>query len=191
MTLDDHDRVGTALDREKSEHSDTCAEKPTTECSVSSDSLSRFVRHSMLSSSEAFLTVDLRCPRALILKQVAELVDTLQRDRAAWLPVAKQTKLPAFAAWHRSRVMPYLDLRQWLDTNENSELRESFKDAAFADALGIDPKQLADTTKKHAEELTDPLSWTFMHLAETAVRCFREPARRLRNARKVERPPTK
>ncbi len=100
--------------------------------------------------------------------------------------MGKQTKLPAFDAWHRSRVLPYLDLRQWLDTDMNSELRESVKDADIADSLGIDPKQLADTTKKHAEELMDPHGWTFMHLAETAVSSFRQPARRLRHSKKAE-----
>ncbi len=188
MSWGDYSRVETALGSACGGMGGAVCLDPARE-RVSSDPLSKHVHPSMLAASEAFLTIDLRCSRALIIKQVAELVDQLSQDRARLLPPTKQTKLPSYEAWHRSRVLAYLDLRQWIDTAEDKGLRQSVKDSDVAQALNIDPKQLADTTKKHAEELTDPFSWTFMHLAESAISSRRAPMSRLRVAKRASHPP--
>jgi hypothetical protein len=81
-------------------------------------------------------------------------------------------------------VLPYIDLCQWLDEEPNHALRDQLLEADKAEALEIDPKQLHDTTFGHADELTDELSWTFLHLTEAAISSRRGPLTPLRKTKR-------
>ena len=136
--------------------------------------------------TEAFLRVDLRLPRSLIKKQLEEVVDRLSQRVGPLLPAKTQTRLPTPKAWVKSKVLPFVDLSQWLETAE-PELVKRISKADIAAALELDPKQMTDTTEQHAAELTDPLSWTFMHLAETAISSMRNPIAPLRQPKRRNR----
>ena len=145
-----------------------------------SDSLDIHVRRSLVNLYETFVTVDLRLPRALLIKQFAEVIDRQRKVLEPFLPPPKQTKMPACQAWDKSKVLPYIDLCQWRDELKDSDVRSQINDADIASALEIDPKVLCETTKNHADDLTDPLSWVFMHLVETASSEHRVPLTPLR-----------
>lgn len=151
---------------------------------IRSEPLMNHLERSSIGMTEAFLTVDLRLPRTLIKKQVEEIVDKLAKEIERYLPPMTQTKSPATSSWFGSRALPYIDLCEWLDEHPNHALRDQLLEADKAEALGIDPKQLQDTTSKHAAELTDPLSWTFMHLAEAAISSRRGPMTPLRETKR-------
>jgi hypothetical protein len=151
---------------------------------ILSEPLLDHLGRSSIGLGEAFLRVDLRFPRTLIKKQVEEIVDKLSAQMEMYLPQMKQTKLPATEAWIRSRVLPYIDLCQWLDEEPNHALRDQLLEADKAEALEIDPKQLHDTTFGHADELTDELSWTFLHLTEAAISSRRGPLTPLRKTKR-------
>jgi hypothetical protein len=152
--------------------------------SILSEPLLDHLGRSSIGSGEAFLRVDLRFPRTLIKKQVEEIVDKLSAQMEMYLPQKKQIKLPATKSWIRSKVLPYIDLCQWLDEEPNHALRDQLFEADKAEALGIEIKQLQDTTSVHVAELTDPLSWTFMHLAEAAISSHRGPLTPLRKTKR-------
>ncbi len=151
---------------------------------ILSESLLDHLGRSSIGLAEAFLRVDLRFPRTLIKKQVEEIVDKLSAQMKMYLPQKNQTKSPATKAWIRSKVLPYIDLCQWLDEEPNHALRDQLLEADKAEALGIDPKQLHDTTFGHADELTNELSWTFLHLAEAAISSRRGPLTPLRKTKR-------
>lgn len=152
-----------------------------------SDSLDIHVRRSLVNLYETFVTVDLRLPRALLIKQFAEVIDRQRKVLEPFLPPPKQTKMPACQAWEKSKVLPYIDLCQWRDELNDSNVRSRINDADIASALEIDPKVLCETTKTHADDLTDPLSWVFMHLVETASSEHRVPLTPLRKQERRRR----
>ena len=100
------------------------------------------------------------------------------------LPTLKQTKLPAKESWIASRVLPYINLCSWLDEPLNHALRKEIFDVDKAEALGIDPNRFRDTILGQAHELTDPLSWTFLHLVEATISSRRGPLSPLRNTKR-------
>ncbi len=151
---------------------------------ILSTPLLHHVHPSSIDASEAFLRIDLRLPRTLIKKQVEELVDRLTTRAEGHLPTMKQTKLPAKDSWMASRVLPYIDLCHWLDEQPNHALRNKVSDVDRAEALGIDPHRFKDTTLGQAHELTDPLSWTFLHLVEATISSRRGPLTPLRNTKR-------
>jgi hypothetical protein len=152
-----------------------------------SDSLDVHVRRSLVNLYQTFVTVDLRLPRALLIKQFAEVIDKQRKVLEPILPPAKQTKMPAYQAWDKSQVLPYIDLCQWRDELKDGDVRSRINDADIASALEIDPKVLSETTKNHADDLTDPLSWVFMHLVETASSEHRVPLTPLRKQERRRR----
>ena len=80
-------------------------------------------------------------------------------------------------------MLPYIDLCEWLEVTEPA-LAGQLSKADIAAALELDPKQVRDTTEHHAAELTDPLSWTFMHLTEMAISSLRWPITPLRQTKR-------
>lgn len=156
------------------------ARSRTNESSALCQPVSKLKQTSVLETSELFVTVDTRLPPALIGKQVIELVDQFTRLHRGSSIYPKQTKVPAFAAWRRSRVLPYIDLCQWLHEPGNEVLRAKVSDADLAAALDVDPKQLSDTTKAHAQQLTDEFNLTFVQLQEAAISVLRGPKTALR-----------
>jgi hypothetical protein len=152
-----------------------------------SDSLDLHVRRSLVNLYETFVTVDLRLPRALLIKQFAEVIDMQRKTLEPLLPPARQTKMPSGEAWAKSQVLPYIDLCQWRDELKDNEIRSRISDADIASILEIDPKTLSETTKNHADALTNPLSWVFMHLVEAASSGHRIPLTPLRKQERRRR----
>lgn len=68
----------------------------------------------------------------------------------------------------KSRVLPYIDLCQWLEEFPMEQLPE-IRAADIATVLKIDPKQLVRTTERQADHFEDHLTWEFMQLSEAVV----------------------
>jgi len=150
------------------------------------DPIEKHVHRSII-GAHAYITVDLRCPRELLIKQFEELIDGQRKTFGSLLSPAQQTTMPTAKAWIKSRVLPYIDLRDWRDDLHDTELKKRIKDADIAAALEIDPKTLSETTKAHAETLTDPTTWGFIHLLEAAISYRRGPLTPQRLAKKPHR----
>lgn len=151
-----------------------------------SDPIEKHVHRSLIGSC-AYITVDLRCPRELLVKQFEELVDRQRKAFGSLLAPAQQTTMPTEKAWLKSRVLPYIDLRNWRNELHDTELRNRIKDADIAAALEIAPKTLSETTKVHAETLSDPTTWGFIHLVEAAISYRRGRLTPQRVAKKAQR----
>lgn len=154
--------------------------------SVLCEPVSRLSQQSFADTPEFFLTIDARLPPALITKQVLELLNQYTSLNRGSVVYPKETKAPNYKSWFKSKVLPYIDLCQWLQQTENRDLKLQVGDAALVEALSIDIKQLSDTTKKHANQLTDEFNLTFMSLQEAAISSLREPAASLRRTKRVK-----
>jgi hypothetical protein len=158
------------------------------ESEILSDPIEKHV-HRSLTGSYAYMMVDLSCPRELLVKQFEELIDRQRKPLGSLLAPAQQTTSPTDKAWVKSKVLPYIDLRDWRDELQDTELRNLIKDADIASALEIDPKTLSETTKSHAQTLSDPTTWGFKHLVEAAISHRRGPLIPQRQAKKTQRKP--
>jgi hypothetical protein len=158
------------------------------ESEILSDPIEKHV-HRSLTGSYAYMMVDLSCPRELLVKQFEELIDRQRKPLGSLLAPAQQTTSPTDKAWVKSKVLPYIDLRDWRDELQDTELRNLIKDADIAAALEIDPKTLSETTKGHAQTLSDPTTWGFKHLVEASISHRRGPLIPQRQAKKTQRKP--
>jgi Family of unknown function (DUF6387) len=172
LNLDDVTRIHNGLDDAKSQ--------------ALTDPIEKHVHRSLI-GAHAYITVDLRCPRELLVKQFEELIDGQRKTFGSLLTPAQQTTMPTDKAWIKSKVLPYIDLRNWRDDLHDPELKNRIKDADIAAALEIDPKTLSETTKVHAEILSDPTTWGFIHLLEAAISYRRGPLTPQRLAKKAQR----
>jgi hypothetical protein len=156
------------------------------ESQILSDPIEKHV-HRSLTGSYAYIKVDLSCPRELLVKQFAELIDRQRKPLGPLLAPAQQTTSPTVKAWVKSKVLPYIDLRDWRNELQDTELRNLIKDADIAAALEIDSKTLSETTKVHAQTLSDPTTWGFIHLVEAAISHRRGPLTLQRQTKKTQR----